>query len=602
MIKQLEGVPGIKWKSSTEPVLELKGNPNSGASTSRSLTWRCSKTKRFYKELSKKSSNPNKRSKLKEKRTILQKIINNLEDYRQPVRRPITLADFMSELHIDPSKVEDDEQEDEELLHVETCRVISVASTNVELNSILARHYTRLDSFTSLPDQKARAQPTDMKLRIRSTATKETIRIHIPNSSSLSDVKTLISSNLSSTTPIPPESIHLSLNRTDEIAAAPDESLHALGLTSGDLLFYSLDSSLNSTTETLNKSPASPVENLTSFSSAPEPPTDDMEVESESEPFEQEKAASVPCFLRRIMEAEKGKINGNMGLTVVAIHAVFLESGFVACSGGGGSSLPEGCAMASHLVSVKYTLPDLISCGNLEEVKNVILKFSSVGNHVSIYGRLVGARPDVYHLSLDSSMLAPLLALAVNELSAQEQEDVFQLWKIVKDCLSIPLLIDICQKNGLPLPPCFTRLPTDLKIMILEFLPGIDLARAACACSELRYLSSNDELWKRRFLEEFKIFVEGSTGGTWKDKFARLWVRRKKFRMDLDNALVPYIRSPRVIPLPWIPGAQRFPMIGGDYDRFPAIGDLGSQRRAEFNQYAATRKFSPNCNFGGGAL
>ncbi|KAL0927186.1 hypothetical protein M5K25_001349 [Dendrobium thyrsiflorum] len=128
MIKQLEGVPGIKWKSSTEPVLELKGNPNSGASTSRSLTWRRSKTKRFYKSFSKKSNSSNKHSKLKEKRTVLQKIINNLEDYRQPMRRPITLADFMSELQIDPSEIEDDEQEDEELLHVETCRVISVTS------------------------------------------------------------------------------------------------------------------------------------------------------------------------------------------------------------------------------------------------------------------------------------------------------------------------------------------------------------------------------------------------------------------------------------------------------------------------------------------
>ncbi|KAL0909240.1 hypothetical protein M5K25_020088 [Dendrobium thyrsiflorum] len=136
MIKQLEGVPGIKWKSSTEPVLELKENPNSGASTSRSLTWRRFKTKRFYKTSSKKFGSSNKHSKLKEKRTVLQKIINNLEDYRQPVRRPITLADFMSELQIDPSEVEEDEQDDEELLHVETCRVISVTSTVCQRDSI----------------------------------------------------------------------------------------------------------------------------------------------------------------------------------------------------------------------------------------------------------------------------------------------------------------------------------------------------------------------------------------------------------------------------------------------------------------------------------
>ncbi|KAL0909504.1 hypothetical protein M5K25_020378 [Dendrobium thyrsiflorum] len=136
MIKQLEGVPGIKWKSSTEPVLELKENPNSGTSTSRSLTWRRFKTKRFYKTSSKKSGSSNKHSKLKEKRTVLQKIINNLEDYRQPVRRPITLADFMSELQIDLSEVEEDEQDDEELLHVETCRVISVTSTVCQRDSI----------------------------------------------------------------------------------------------------------------------------------------------------------------------------------------------------------------------------------------------------------------------------------------------------------------------------------------------------------------------------------------------------------------------------------------------------------------------------------
>ncbi|KAL0905909.1 hypothetical protein M5K25_024358 [Dendrobium thyrsiflorum] len=136
MIKQLEGVPGIKWKSSTEPMLELKGNPDSSASTSRSLTWRRSKTKRFYKSFSKKPNIPNKRSKLKEKRILLQKIINNLEDYHQPVMRLITLADFMSELQIEPSEVEDDEQDDEELLHVEICRVISVASTAYQRNSI----------------------------------------------------------------------------------------------------------------------------------------------------------------------------------------------------------------------------------------------------------------------------------------------------------------------------------------------------------------------------------------------------------------------------------------------------------------------------------
>ncbi|KAK8937472.1 F-box protein SKIP22 [Platanthera zijinensis] len=321
-----------------------------------------------------------------------------------------------------------------------------------------------------------------------------------------------------------------------------------------------------------------------------------MNVDVESEPLLQEKLPSVPCFLRRVMEAEKGKINSNMGLTVAAIHAVFLECGFVPCHGGHGYSLPEGCAIASHLVSVMYTLPDLLCGGTSVDVKNVNLKFSSVGNHVSVYGCLVESHPDVHHLSLDSSKVAPLLSSTTNELSEKDEDDVFQLWKTVKDRLSLPLLIDICQKNGLLLPPCFTRLPTDLKAIILEFLPGIDLAKIACTCSELRYLASNDELWRRKFLEEWKLSDLRDVGGTWKQRFALFSWKRKKPKFARSTALVPYGGNPRFMPAPWILGGQRFPMVGGDYDRFPAIGDRGLLRRTGFRRNLVERIFSPNCN------
>ncbi|PKA66509.1 F-box protein SKIP22 [Apostasia shenzhenica] len=463
-----------------------------------------------------------------------------------------------------------------------------------------------------------------MKLRIRSTETKEKIRVDAPETANLLDLKTLIGSQLSSPDgPAHPEFIRLSLNRTDElVASSSEDTLQTLGLTSGDLLFYTLTSSSDSTPQFPKRDsapvplPVPVVETLNPLSSAaavameltdppaaslPEPATDD-DMEVEPQPSLPEKAPSIPCFLRRVMKVEKGEIKGNMGLTVVAVHAVFLESGFVACGANDGSRLPEGCTTASHLVKVRYSLPDLLDRVDVEYVRSAILKFSAVGNYVSVYGSVDGNQSEVYRLCLDSSKLAPLLVSSADELDKKEEEEVFKLWKIVKDGLCTPLLIDICQKNGLLLPPCFARVPTDIKIMILELLPGIDLAKAACASSELRYLSSNEELWRRKVMEEFGMLVERNTGGSWKESFARFWVRRKKVRIyTRDNPLVPYVRTPRIMPAPWAPSPYRFPMIGGDYDRFPAIGDLGTSRRTGFRQHPASRTFSPQCNFGGGS-
>ncbi|KAL0904812.1 hypothetical protein M5K25_026966 [Dendrobium thyrsiflorum] len=99
MLKQLEGVPGVKWKSPIEPVLNLKGLPK--------------KTKL---------------KKPREKKTITQKVIDSLDEYYQSVRQPIKLPDFMSGLKIG----ETEEGGDADFLHTEVCRVISVVpSTSI---------------------------------------------------------------------------------------------------------------------------------------------------------------------------------------------------------------------------------------------------------------------------------------------------------------------------------------------------------------------------------------------------------------------------------------------------------------------------------------
>ncbi|KAJ6799099.1 F-box protein SKIP22-like [Iris pallida] len=207
------------------------------------------------------------------------------------------------------------------------------------------------------------------------------------------------------------------------------------------------------------------------------------------------------------MELEKDGIKGNLGLLIVVVHAIFLESGFMVCDGIEPSRLPKYWNLATVSISLWYTVPDLV-----DPVKVAVLKFSSTGKFVLVYGYLSGVDgPDVHRLCLDSSKVAPFADLVSPD--GEKEKEVFNLWKVVKDGLCLPLLIDICEKNGLPFPPCFARLPTDLKFMILELLPGVDVARVGCASSELRYLSGNDELWKQKFVKEFGVAKERKAAG-----------------------------------------------------------------------------------------
>ncbi|XP_010908979.1 F-box protein SKIP22 [Elaeis guineensis] len=487
-----------------------------------------------------------------------------------------------------------------------------------------------------------------MKLRVRSTATKETLRVEAPDAYSLHDLKSLIAAKLSPS--VPPDSIRLSLNRTDELLSpSPGDSLSSLGLTSGDLLFLSLapgpqtltpdpapipptespDSDAPSQKDAILKTAATLDSNrpreivaenpnftvssvqhavsgpsLTLDSNRPqemaaEYAEDHMEVEEESPVAK--KSVSVPGFLKRVMEEEKGEVKCILGRLVIVVHAVFLESGFLVYDGHG-FRLPEGWASsATSAVSVQYTLPGLVGLGNDEkDVKIAILKFAVMGNYVTVYGYVSGDRPDVYRVCFDGSKLEPLLNLDMDSMDPKEEKEIFQHWKAVKDGLSLHLLIDICQKNGLPLPACFMLLPVDLKIKVLGLIPGVDIAKVASTCSELRYLSSDDELWKHKFVEEFGLLDERQVAGrSWKEKYAFHWVKKKDANkwIERENTFVwPQNYFRRFHPV--VP--QRFPMLGGDYDRFPAIGGFGPRvPRIGFPGLPSRRNFSPPCNLGG---
>lgn len=497
-----------------------------------------------------------------------------------------------------------------------------------------------------------------MKLRIRNLKTKETIKIEISDSSSLQDLKTLISSKLPSS--VSQQFINLSLNRNDPLVSSPNESLKSLGLTSGDLLFYEdvLDVALisfpiqsgtpnqkpckeRSDIETGNTSNLAPIGNpndeiesqarnleIPSFpltsekaefetgdrsKSAPNvDPVEDTDVlgenfknpnldetlidaDAKSWCLETKKSSSVPYLLKRVMSLEKEEIKGNTGYTIAALHAVFLESGFE-ISRGNGNRLPNNWNSGSSVFSLQYTVPGL---SNKNNSKAANLKFSISKNHVIVYGNVQG-ECDVYRLDLDVSKVLPLLVFLSDTLSKDEEKEIFQFWRTVKDSLCLPLLIDICHSNGLQSPPCFGRLPTELKCMILVLIPGADVAKTACTSSEMRYLCLDDDLWKKKFYEEFGKGNENifANIGSWRESFKFMWIRRKGYKQSAAYRDGIYMR--RYPPsYPPILGPQRFPFVGGDYDRFPAIGGFGhmgpglGQPRSVFR-----RNFSPRCDLG----
>ncbi|WCJ36347.1 F-box family protein [Euphorbia peplus] len=118
-----------------------------------------------------------------------------------------------------------------------------------------------------------------------------------------------------------------------------------------------------------------------------------------------------------------------------------------------------------------------------------------------------------------------------------DSRNIFELWKFVKDGLALPLLMDLCEKTGLELPPCLIRLPKDLMFRIIELLPGQDIRRVACVCKDMSYLSSNNELWKKKYMSRFgnrrtrkplsptRALLSSTTN--WKAKFARSWTKKK---------------------------------------------------------------------------
>ncbi|XP_074345204.1 F-box protein SKIP22-like [Apium graveolens] len=491
-----------------------------------------------------------------------------------------------------------------------------------------------------------------MKLRLRSIQTNQTLKIEIPNSSSLLNLKQALSLQISSSC----DSIHLSLNRKEELGGeSSQQTLQSLGVISGDLLFFSVNSSFSSDPtrpeieklqdsvdisvvesenvvnmkdesvnlnthdlncvnfdgeksadlETLEKLGDEKEGNLDLGDTQMGESQELMEIDEEVVDFDVGKSLSVPGFLRKVFVEELGDDGGNHHkLVVIAVHAVLLESGFVCYDPVTnlvikGFNFHEKWPSTAFVMSMRYTLPEIVNrdCARGDGVETVVLKFQSMGKFFKVYGSL-SMGSGTHCVCVNEDQLVPFLNLiwancgsvsGSNEngavLFTDPAREVFAFWRTMKDKLALPLLIDLCEKAGLELPPCFIRLPTDLKLQILACLPGVDVAKVACTCSELRYLSSSDDLWKQKFVEQYGDAEPSEGGALWKEKFAKALEKRKRrrtaagtFLMRRDRHPFPGVMPgsfPGQFPGPFpgqFPGA--FPgqvpgIIGGDYDMLP---------------------------------
>ncbi|KAK9677337.1 hypothetical protein RND81_11G137300 [Saponaria officinalis] len=541
-----------------------------------------------------------------------------------------------------------------------------------------------------------------MKLRLRSLESKETLKIEVPNSCNLQQLKQIVILHLfpSSSSSSVQQKLLLSLNRKDELfGSTPEQSLQSLGVTSGDLIYYSqnpcafpsqnpnflneellgievrddrdvnlmstqvlecgkigeidvscdernelydgvnevsnpndnncnledtqrlesgsdefvgssdeslvlVDTQMEELSKSTNPSDYSGnfVDDLNSMEVTEG--TNEMEIDDERESNVNTRY-SVPGFLKNVYVKEVGDAaaNGsNHKLLVIAVHAVLLESGFVGYDPVSGMKvdgfhLPDEWPSSAFGISLHYTLPEISS---REVVEAVVLKFQTLGKYVNVYGSLPSKGSGIHRVCLDEPKFIPALSYVWKKSDHNDStklypnQEIFEFWKVVKDRLSYPLLIELCERVGFVPPPCFMILPTELKLKIFEALPATDVAKVACVSSELHFVASNNDLWKLKYEEEFGNGASSQNDSQWKAKFGLSWVVRKKRKsvcVPLQLREPPHFRplfpgrrgpNPNPFGLPFV--------IGGDYDRLPGYG---------FLQQPGRRFFRSDCDLDG---
>jgi len=160
-----------------------------------------------------------------------------------------------------------------------------------------------------------------------------------------------------------------------------------------------------------------------------------------------------------------------------------------------------------------------------------------------------------------------------------EHEALKKVWNILKDSISLPMLTAACLSVGYPPPAGLLTLPTEVKDSLLGMLGAIDLAALGTTCTELRHLTSSDELWKPLFMADFLSppveIADAALKKGYKWAYAHCFIEKRRAdeerqRRRQRRYMIPGLPLGPRPPYYPAPAPRGFPgIIGGDQDRLP---------------------------------
>ncbi|RAL53660.1 hypothetical protein DM860_012275 [Cuscuta australis] len=227
------------------------------------------------------------------------------------------------------------------------------------------------------------------------------------------------------------------------------------------------------------------------------------------------KPFTVAGFLKKVLTVELGGYDDDIRapkLFAVALHAVFLESGFVPFNmkskklGLGFAIQNENWRGKSSEFTLFYSVPAVLNRVSWFGDAVIELKFIFSQSALNVSGSRV-FWPPKHSVSLNLPELAPFLKITWSnfrfddEIMVSTAREVLSFWNVTKDKLVSPLLIDLCTKSGLSHPATFPTLPDALKVEILRLLPQKDAARMGCVSKEFRSLMCNDPYMKKHLIK-----------------------------------------------------------------------------------------------------
>jgi len=413
-----------------------------------------------------------------------------------------------------------------------------------------------------------------MRLRVR-LGPGRTERVATPEVCSLAQLRALLVSRFTLTTP--PESVRLSLNGRDELAAPGESQLGAAGFTDGDLVYVlgGHPASVSAQAQpAAAPAPAGAAQGGAAAEESAEARRERCAASLSAEPTAQEAPADpVPAALRAALAA--GWRSPAEALALL-LHAAMQDASFVA--------LPPSPAPARPRYT--YALPG-------DPRPAAWLRCEALGGELVSYAAAEGC--DAHRLALSCAHAQQAAPPNLPFLHLRS------LWAAAKDALASRALRDALAAAGRPqLAPGLLSLPDHVKALALGRLDARSLAAAACVCRELRFAAADEALWAALYASEFaRAAPPAAARRGARAAFAAAWEERERERRRAAMAAEMRRRRPRphIFPVqqgappgfvPIMPPGYQPGIIGGDYDLQP--GGFGANR------------FQPPGGFGFGPL